>query len=153
MTQLDGFRPASAGPTGLFLDTSALFAHFHPGTTEHEEARTFLSAVGSNEIPYRPLVTSTYVIDELATLLLSKGTHEQARTALERTVDSDAITIIPETDERFAEARSQFETYDDHAISFTDQMIAAQMRERSISHVFAYDGDFETLGFDQLPRR
>lgn len=153
MTGFDAFRPAADGPTGLFLDTSALFAHFHPGTEEHEEVRRFLSAVGANEIPYRPLVTNTYVIDELATLLLSKGTHEHAREALKRTLDSDAVRVRPETDEQFAEARDGFERYDDHEISFTDQMIAAHMREESVTHVLAYDGDFETLGFEQIPRR
>lgn len=149
----NGFRPATEGPTGLFLDTSALFAYFHPGTAEHEQAREFLAAVGNNELPYRPLVTSTYVVDELATLLLSKGTHEQACAALERTLDSEAISVLTETTDRFTEARERFERYDDHEISFTDQMIAAQMRDEDIDHVFAYDGDFETLGFEQLPRR
>jgi predicted nucleic acid-binding protein len=153
VTGLAGFRPTTDGPTGLFLDTSALFAYFHPETDEHEEARAFLTAVGNNDIPFRPLTTSTYVVDELATLLLSKGTHELACTALERTLDSDAITVLPETDDRFAEARSGFERYDDHEISFTDQLIAVTMRDEGTDHVFAYDGDFETLGFEQLPRR
>lgn len=153
MTELDAFRPSSDGPTGLFLATSALFVHFLPGTDEHDEARTFLSAVGTNEIPYRPLVTNTYVIDELATLLLSKVSHEHAQGALERTLDSDVVRVRPETDDLFAEARERFEQYDDHDISFTDQMIAAHMREESVTHVFAYDGDFETPGFEQIPRR
>jgi predicted nucleic acid-binding protein len=153
VTRLDPFRPTPDGPTALFLDTSGLFAYFHPETAEHEQAQAFLSAVGTNEIPYRPLVTNTYVVDELATLLLTKGTHEYACHALERVLDSDAITVREETETRFSETRSQFERYDDHEISFTDQMIATQMREESITHVFAYDGDFETLGFEQVPRK
>lgn len=152
MSRFDPFRPAVDGPTGLFLDTSGLFAYFHPATVEHEDARAFLSAVGENRLPYRPLVTNTYVVDELATLLLSKGSHERACAALERTLDSEEVTVLPETDERFADARERFERYDDHDISFTDHLIASHMREESLTHIFAYDGDFETLGFEQLPR-
>lgn len=143
MTELAGFQPTVDGSTALFLDTSGLFAYFHPGTAEHEAARSFLTAVGANELPYRPLVTNTYVVDELATLLLSKGTHEHACTALERTLDSEAVTVLPETEDSFVAAREPFEQYDDHEISFADQMIATHMTEESIKHVFACDGDFE----------
>ncbi|MFW6437023.1 MAG: type II toxin-antitoxin system VapC family toxin [Halococcoides sp.] len=146
------FEPTTEGPTKLFLDTSALFAYFHPNTDEHRQATAFLEAVGDNEIPYRPLYTSTYVVDELATLLLSKGTHELATVALERTLDSEHVSVIPESETEFSAARTAFERYDDHAISFTDHLCAVQMRERDIDHVFAYDRDFRTLGFEQLPR-
>lgn len=152
MNEFAAFQPATAGPTGLFLDTSALFAHFHAGTVEHERARSFLSRVGANEIPYRPLVTSTYVLDELATLLLSKASHEAATTALSRTLDSESITVLPETDERFERTREAFERHDDQEISFTDHLGAVLMDERDIDHVFAYDGDFSRLGFEQVPR-
>jgi len=152
MNSLDRFRPATSGPTAVFLDTSALFAYFHPEADEHEQATAFLQAVGENEIPYRPLYTSTYVVDELATLLLSKGTHELAMVALDRTLDSEHVTVLPEDADEFAAARKAFERYDDHQISFTDQLSSIQMRERDIDYVFAYDGDFSTLGFEQLPR-
>ena len=146
------FEPSASGPTALFLDTSALFAYFHPRTAEHEEATTFLGRVGNNEIPYRPLYTNTYVIDELATLLLSKGTHALARTALSRTLDSEHITVLAESAGSFDRAREGFERYEDHEISFTDHVSAVHMRERDVDHVFAYDGDFATLGFERIPR-
>lgn len=151
-TDLTGFRPASDGPTALFLDTSGLFAYFHPGVAEHERVRRFFERVGANEIPYRPLFTSTYVVDELVTLLLSRGTHEYASTALSRTLDSDSIDVIRESEDAFAATRERIEQYEDRDISFTDHMSAAQMRARDVTHVLAFDGDFETLGFDQVPR-
>ncbi len=152
MTSLERFRPTAEGPTALFLDTSGLFPYFHRGTEEHETATSFLGAVGANDIPYRPLYTSTYVLDELATLLLSKGTHELAVTALDRTLDSAHVTVLRETDDGFTSARETFEQYDDHEISFTDHLSASQMRDHDVDHVFAYDGDFRTLGFEQIPR-
>jgi predicted nucleic acid-binding protein len=152
MSDLAEFRPATTGRTALFLDTSALFAYFHPQTDEHEEATAFLTAVGENDIPYRPLFTSTYVLDELSTLLLSKGTHELATHALERTLDSEHVSVIPEAEQEFASARTEFERYDDHEIPFTAQLSGVQMRARDVDHVFAYDGDFTTLGFETIPR-
>lgn len=150
--ELTELEPASDGPTALFLDTSTLFAYFHPDVAEHERVRQFFKRVGNNEIPYRPLFTSTYVVDELTTLLLSKGSHEHARTALSRTLDSDSIEVIRETEEAFTTTRERIERYEDHEISFTDHMSATQMRARDVTHVLAFDGDFETLGFDQIPR-
>lgn len=149
---LDAFQPTEPGPTALFLDTSGLFPYYHPETREHETVTAFLTAVGNNNLPYRPLYTSTYVLDELATLLLSKGTHELAMTALQRTLDSEHVTVLEETDEALATARNSFERYSDRSISFTDHLSAVQMRECDIDHVLAYDGDFRTLGFEQMPR-
>lgn len=151
-TDLTGFRPSSDGPTALFLDTSALFAHFDPNVAEHDRIRQFFQSVGRNEIPYRPLFTSTYVVDELVTLLLSRSSHERARTALSRTLDSDSIEVIAETDDAFATTRERIEQFDDRDVSFTDHMSATQMRERDVTHVLAFDGDFGTLGFEQIPR-
>ena len=146
------FAPVIDGPTALFLDTSGLFAYFHPNAVEHTATTDFLKRVGQNELPYRPLLTSTYVLDELVTLLRSKGTHELAVTALARTLDSDEITVIEEQDAEFTAAREQFEQYDDHDISFTDHLNAVQMKNRNVEHIFAYDGDFETLGMTRIPR-
>jgi predicted nucleic acid-binding protein len=150
--ELAAFRPASAGPTALFLDTSGLFAYFHPGTAEHDRVESFLQRVGRNEIPYRPLYTSTYVVDELVTLLLWKGTTDYATSAMARTLDSESIDVIRESEAAFEATRDRIERYDDRSVSFTDQLSAVQMRERDVSHVLAFDGDFETLGFQQIPR-
>lgn len=149
---LAAYRPATAGPTALFLDTSALFAYFHPETAEHDRVESFFELVGKNEIPYRPLYTSTYVIDELVTLLLSKGSVEYARAALSRILESESVEVIGESKEAFESARERVERYDDRRISFTDRMSAVQMQERDVSHVLAFDGDFETFGFERVPR-
>jgi predicted nucleic acid-binding protein len=118
MTQadLEGYRPESVGPTALFLDTSGLFPRFHPNADRHREVSAFFSGIGSGEYPYRPLVTNTYVLDELATLLVSKGTHENAAWAVRTLTDSPAISIRHEDDDRFAAAREAFLDYEDHAL-------------------------------------
>lgn len=146
------FAPNDDGPTALFLDTSGLFAYFHAEAAEHETTRAFFQDIVRGNVPYRPLYTNTYVVDELVTLLQSKATPALAREAYNRIVDSETIELIFETESRFDAVGDALQTYDDHEISFTDHMIAATMRERNVDHVLAYDGDFETLGMTVIPR-
>lgn len=155
MTAVDDarFGPNSPGPTALFLDTSGLFARFHPDAAEHDQVRGFFDAIASGQFPYRPLVTNTYVVDELATLLVTRGSHDHAATALEALTDSETISIRSEDGELFQSARDAFLAYDDHEISFTDHYCAVEMNARSIDHVLAFDGDYESLGFTVLPRK
>jgi len=100
---------------------------------------------------YRPLYTSTYVLDELATLILSHGTHEAAAGALERVRQSPTTVVHPDAPD-FDTACAQFARYEDHAISFTDHMTGVLAAERDIEHVFTFDPDhFRTLGFIAVP--
>lgn len=146
------YRPDSPGPTGLFLDTSGLFARFYPGAPKHEEVVDFFESIAAGNLPYRPLVTNTYVLDELATLLVTTGTHEQATIDLQTLSDSEAVSVSREDEYTFETAMEAFLTCDDQQISYTDHYCAAEMNQRSIDHVLALDGDFETLGFTVLPR-
>lgn len=148
----DAYRPTSAGPTALFLDTSGLFARFSPDTREHGHVVEFFDAIGSGELPYRPLVTNTYVIDELATLLASKASHDQAVTALDVLANSEAVTVSREREGIFDRAREAFLNYDDHQLSFTDHYCAAEMHEQAVDHVLAFDDDYEVFDFSVLPR-
>lgn len=147
------YQPDSSGPTGLFLDTSGLFARFYPNAAEHAEVLAFFDEIVSGTLPYRPLVTNTYVLDELATLLVTTGRHDHAQAALSTLADSEAISIERERTDVFEQARETFLAYDDREISFTDHYCVANMNERSIDHVLAFDGDYEALGCTAIPRR
>lgn len=155
-SDLSGFSPSSPGPTGLFIDTSAFFAYFGSDAVEHEVTRRFFQSLtgASPRFAYRPLYTSTYVIDELATTLQAERNREIATDALRRVsllADDEMLEIVGEVDEAFTRAREEFYRYDDHEISFTDHMIAVQARRRNVDHVLAYDGDFRTLGLTVIP--
>lgn len=145
------YAPTTHGPTPLFLDTSGLFAYFNPRVDRHGEARAFVRAVGDGEIPYRPLYTSTYIVDELLTLLTTKGTHEMARQAYELLGTSESIVLLREDEAWFETAGDRFLEYDDHEISFTDHLAVVQMEAEGIDHVFTYDGDFAGLGRIVIP--
>ena len=100
---------------------------------------------------YRPLYTSTYVLDELVTLILSHRDHAAAAAVLERVRQSSATVVHPDKT-NFDSTCEQFVRYDDHAISFTDHMSGVLAAERGIEHVFTFDPDhFRTLGFTAVP--
>ncbi|UPM45272.1 type II toxin-antitoxin system VapC family toxin [Halocatena salina] len=140
-----------AGATALFLDTGALFARFVDNAPRHERARAVFDAIQTGELAYRPLYTSTYVLDELTTLIRRKHTHERASATLDRLRQSDSLTLIHPSEADFEAACVQFARYDDHAISFTDHMTGVLAIDRDIEHIFAFDGDFRTLGLTLVP--
>lgn len=140
-----------SGATALFIDTGAFFARFVDNAPRHERARTVFDAIHRGELAYRSLYTSTYVLDELTTLIRRKHTHERAAATLDRIRLSDPMTLIHPSEADFDTACEQFACYDDHDISFTDHMTGALAADRDVEHIFAFDGDFRTLGFTLVP--
>lgn len=149
---LDQFESDTAGPTGLFVDSSALYAYFYPRDRYHETTRSFFEGVRTGEIPYRPLLTNDYVLDEVVTRLRRHATHEMASEALAVLYDSDAFDFRTVTDDVLDAAVEGFRTFDDHGqISFTDHVIAAHADSLAVDHLLTFDGDFETFGLTAIP--
>lgn len=135
----------------LYVDTGAFYAHFDDSASRHERATAVFDWIGTAECPYSPVYTSTYVLDELATLVLSHRDHAAAKSALDRVLDSSVVVLHPdETD--FRAAYDEFCRYDDHGISFTDHVSGVLAADRGIECVFTFDADhFRTLGFTVVP--
>lgn len=141
----------SPGATPLFIDTGAFYARFIGTAQRHDRATAVFEAIGSGEAVYRTLYTSTYVLDELVTLVLSHRDHAAAYAAIERVRQSPTTVIHPDEAD-FDTTCEQFARYDDHEISFTDHMSGVLAAERDIDHVFTFDPDhFRTLGFTVVP--
>jgi len=100
---------------------------------------------------YGPLYTSRYVLSETATTLLYGIGHAEAVEALATVRDTPSINLIDVDPERFDRTVTQFERYDDQSISFIDHMNATLADEFDISHIFAFDSDFATLGLTRVP--
>lgn len=142
---------APRGATPLFIDTGAFYARFVATAQRHERATSLFEAIGAGDVPYRPLYTSTYVLDELATLILSHREHEAAVTAVERIRQSGTVVLHPDEADFDATCR-EFARYNDHDISFTDHMTGVLADDRDIDHIFTFDPEhFRTLGFTAVP--
>ncbi|MDZ7689527.1 MAG: PIN domain-containing protein [Halobacteriales archaeon] len=149
----DRFAPISGkeGPTPLFLDTSGLFPYFDPDTEEHDEVNEFLRG-RIVELGYRPLYTNRYVVDELVTLLLYKTGRETAVKAYDAVMESETVRLLDVSDEVFERAGESLREHEGSDASFTDHTVAVQAKDENVSHVLAYDGDFERLGMNVVPR-
>lgn len=139
------------GVRPLFVDTGAFYALFDRNAPRHERANPIFKGIQAGELPYRPIYTSTYVLDELATLVLGHRDHAAALEALDRVLQS-AVTIVHPDEADFDATYEQFGRYNDHEISFTDHMSGILAADRDIDHIFTFDPDhFRTLGFTTVP--
>lgn len=139
-------------PVPLFVDTNALFAYFYRPSSQHDEVRTVIRAIGAGDLPYNPLLTNQYVLDEVVTLLLSRADTRAAHEALGSILDEPTFEVLGVEPQLVERAVGRFRRYDDQTISLTDHMIAVQADERLVDHLFTYDGDFRTVGVTVVPR-
>jgi predicted nucleic acid-binding protein len=148
------FAPATDGDASvpLFVDTNAIVAHQYPRASRHDEVRPVIRAIGANDLPYYPLVTNQYVLDEVVSLLLSHAGTRVAHQALAQVLETETFRVLDVEPSLVDRAIEQFQAYDDQSISLTDHVIAIQADDYDIDHVFSYDGGFRTLGFTTLPR-
>ncbi|WP_129113815.1 type II toxin-antitoxin system VapC family toxin [Halegenticoccus tardaugens] len=147
------FEPADDfhGRVPLFIDTNAIVAHLYARSAKHEEVRPVIQAIGSNDLPYYPLVTNQYVLDEIISLLLSHADARVAHQAVERVLETETVRVLDAEPSLVDRALDQFREYEDQAISLTDHVIAVQADDYGIDHIFSYDAGFRTLGFTALP--
>lgn len=139
------------GATAVFIDSSAIVAHFHSRDQHRDEARAFFRGVRDGELRARPLYTSEYVVDEATTTLLARAGHDRAAQALAFLRDSALVHVLHVDPTTYEGACEQFTEYDDHAMSFTDHVIGLQADEKAVEYVLSFDQDFEILGLTTLP--
>lgn len=148
----DRFAPASDGPTGLFVDSSALFAYFYPGDAHHDDATDFFERLRRGRLPYRPIFANDYVLDEVVTLLSKYSTHSAASEALTAIYDSGVFRFERVSDPVIETAIEAFHEYDDHdGLSFTDHVVVTHCTELDVDHVFSYDDDFDAFDVVTIP--
>ncbi|WP_423747247.1 PIN domain-containing protein (plasmid) [Haladaptatus sp. SPP-AMP-3] len=115
----------------------------------HEAANGVFDGMEAGE--YGPVFTSRYVLSEFATLMRYQIGHTAAVEALSTVRQSRTFDILPVGKETFDAAREEFERFDDQRISFVDQTSAVLAREHEIEHLFAFDSDLRTMGFERVP--
>lgn len=138
------------GTSPLFVDTSAWYAIFDEDAAEHTRATAVREAILSGDRQYRPIYTTSHVLGELATLLL-RYSHDITSRALDQIRNSPNVTVIHPDRVVFDAAVTQFDRYDDQAISLVDHITGMLADERDVDRIFAFDSDFRTLGFTLIP--
>jgi predicted nucleic acid-binding protein len=130
----------------VFADTAYYLALLSPGDELHARAEAW------NRILTAPVVTSAWVIQELADALCAPPTRARFLHVLD-TLQSDEDTILIEPDpDLWRRGLALYRARPDKRWSLTDCISFEIMGERSITDALTGDHHFEQAGFRALLR-
>lgn len=122
----------------VFMDTSAFCALTIPKDQHNVKAKSLHKQLqGHQAIIY----TSNYVLDEVYTLLKTRGSHRTAVKFMNQINESNLI-LLRITEEVEEDAKGIFRRFEDKKLSFTDCTSFALINQFGIEAVFAFDEHF-----------
>lgn len=127
----------------IFVDTSAWFASVVPSDTDHKTASTW---VARNT---QPLLTTDYVVDEILTLLRSRGETLRAISLGEAffSATGTLANLYFLTEEDIRQTWQVFQQFSDKNWSFTDCTSRVVMAKLGLTDAFTFDHHFRQFGF------
>ena len=131
----------------LFVDTSGFYALLTRNDRAHESMLAFLDAAQKG---LQSWITTDYILDETATLLMARGHAHLAEVILDLPEKSQALAVEWMDADRFSRTRSIFRKYLDQGLSFTDSFSFCVMSEYGLRKVLTKDRHFEIAGFNRL---
>jgi len=131
----------------IFVDTSGFYALLVKRDDQHAAATRI---VQSAAVEQRRFVTTDYVLDETATLLVARDCGHLLRDFFD-TVFASAACQVEWTDaERFHTVKNYFLKHVDQQWSFTDCLSFRLMKERRLRDALTKDTHFAQAGFVAL---
>lgn len=122
----------------VFIDTSAFFALTIPKDQHNLRAKSLYNQLKE----YKALFyTSDYVLDEVYTLLKTRGSHRTAVNFMDQ-INKTGISFLRITEELEEYAKDIFKRFDDRRLSFTDCTSFALINQLEVKAVFAFDEHF-----------
>lgn len=131
----------------ILLDSAGFLALWDAGDEHHERAVRLQAELAGK---HRRFVTTEYVVDETATLLLLRHSHAAAADFLDTIERSEALRLEWIGPERFHAASAFFRKHSDKEWSFTDCVSFVLMHELRIREAFTTDHHFKQAGFVPL---
>lgn len=116
----------------LFLDTSYLIALEAHDDLHHKSSQVHWKALIAD---MQPLVTSTWIFDEVVTFFNTRNKHGKAVEIGNRLLQSSLVTMVPVDSILFRKGWEVFKQYDDKSFSLTDCISFVIMRDREITEV------------------
>lgn len=128
----------------VFADTAGFLALWDRGDEHHSRAVKLQKKLTGTR---RRFLTTDYVLDETATLLLIRHSHAAAVDFLD-TMEKTQIVRMEWTDSlRFSAAAELFRRHQDKEWSFTDCLSFSLMKELGVRDAFTTDHHFRQAGF------
>lgn len=132
----------------LFLDASFIVALNATDDQWHERAVDGWREVASQQ---RQLLTTTFILDEVATLLNSRGHHSRAVTVGTQLIYSPMVTMVHVDPDLLERGWAYFCRHADKRYSLTDCISFVVMHEKRIEQALTFDQHFSQAGFEALP--
>ena len=122
----------------VFIDTSAFCALTIPKDRYNSAAKALYKTILKDTILF---YTSDYVLDEVYTLLKTRGSHKTSIKFMDGITKSN-IVILRVTEDTERVAKIIFRRFDDRRLSFTDCTSFALINQFVIEAVFSFDEHF-----------
>jgi uncharacterized protein len=132
-----------------FVDTSGFYALLVERDEMHERAARILQ---QGERRRSTFVTTDYVLDETATLLLARGFGHLVDVFFQSTLRSRACAVDWTSPDVFVRAAAFMAKHMDQGWSFTDCVSFQAMKARRLREALTKDEHFEKAGFKALLR-
>ena len=129
-----------------FADAYYFFALLSPRDEAHAQAVAF------NATLRRPLVTTAWVLTEVADGLAGSPARNLFAVLRHRLASDRRVTIIPPESEVFEQGVELYEKRSDKQWSLTDCISFVVMRRHGLSEALTADHHFEQAGFTALLR-
>jgi uncharacterized protein len=134
--------------TPAFVDTGYLIGLEAADDQHHTAALRHWRAY----VRSRPqLVTTSFVLDEVATFFNSRGRHAKAVEVVERLIRSPSVRVVHVDEDLFGAAWTYFRSREDKRFSLTDCISFVVMERLGIESALAFDTHFVQAGFRTLP--
>lgn len=131
----------------IFIDTSGFYALLVRGDDQHARAAEALREAARRK---RGLVTTDYVLDETATLLLARGYTAVLANFFSRVQESEACRVVWMDADYFEKTKQLFLKNPERRWSFTDCFSFMVMKELRLRDVLSKDSHFKIAGFAPL---
>lgn len=132
----------------VFVDTGYLLALEIANDQHHQAAVQHWQRMAAT-LP--PLVTTSYVFDEVVTFFNSRGYHVKAVQVGSNLLHSPSTQLIHVDEALFYEGWAYFQQHHDKDYSLTDCISFVVMPRFCISTAFAFDQHFVQAGYTKEP--
>lgn len=129
----------------VLLDTSYLIALEALDDQYHKTAVAHWNGLLQN-LPL--LVTTSYVLDEVATFFNSRNLHSKAVETGDSILSSPSIRFIHVDESLFYDGWAYFKKHDDKSYSLTDCISFIVMNRLGIVSALTFDEHFKQAGYD-----
>jgi uncharacterized protein len=132
----------------VFLDTGYVLALELLNDQNHRAAAQHWRSL-KKRLP--PLVTTSYVFDEVVTYFNSRGYHAKAVEVGNRLLQSPSVQFVQVDEGLFMEGWQYFQQHQDKSYSLTDCISFVVMKKLKIETALAFDQHFVQAGFKKVP--